>query len=171
MSEFCGPVEKNVSPASLARRGSSHHYQANVFASYLLMPLDDVRRQIDPRIEADLEKLGACARRYNVSLIAATLKWLEYTERRAVLVVSRDGFILWARSSTTALKTGAFFRTSGDPIPIPTRSLAAQGNGLDSTTAGLELQPGGPIPSWKTKTRPPLFLCRAVTTRPHLPRR
>ncbi|MEK6209932.1 MAG: ImmA/IrrE family metallo-endopeptidase [Pseudomonadota bacterium] len=117
-------------------------YQANVFASYLLMPLDDVRRQIDPRIEADLEKLGACAKRYNVSLIAATLKWLEYTERRAVIVVSRDGFILWARSSTTALKTGAFFRTSGDPIPIPTGSLAAQGTGLDSIKAGLEFQPG-----------------------------
>jgi len=114
-------------------------YQANVFASYLLMPLDDFRRQIDPRNEADLELLGACAKRYNVSLIAATLKWLEYTERRAVIVVSRDDFILWARSSTPALKTGAFFRTSRGPIPVPTKSLAAQGVGEESM---MELQPG-----------------------------
>jgi hypothetical protein len=101
-------------------------YQANVFASYLLMPLDDFRRQIDSRAEPDLELLGSCARRYNVSFIAATLKWLEYTERRALIVVSRDDFILWARSSTAAFKTGAFFRTSGAPIAVPTSSLAAQ---------------------------------------------
>ncbi len=114
-------------------------FQANVFASYLLMPLDDFRRQIDPRAEADLELLAACAKRYNVSLIAATLKWLEYTERRAVIVVSRDDFILWARSSTPALKTGAFFRTSREPIPIPTKSLAGQGVGEESV---MELQAG-----------------------------
>lgn len=114
-------------------------YQANVFASYLLMPLDDFRRQIDSRTEADLELLGACAKRYNVSLIAATLKWLEYTERRAVIVVSRDDFILWARSSTPALKSGALFRTSKGPIPVPIKSLAAQGVGEESM---MELQPG-----------------------------
>jgi hypothetical protein len=114
-------------------------YQANVFASYLLMPLDDFRRQIDPRSEADLDQIGACARRYNVSLIAATLKWLEYTERRAVIVVSRDGFILWARSSLPALKTGAFFRTSGGPIAVPMGSLATQGVGEESS---IVLQPG-----------------------------
>ena len=83
--------------------------------------------------------LAACAERYNVSLIAATLKWLEYTERRAVIVVSRDDFILWARSSTPALKTGAFFRTSREPIPIPTRSLAGQGVSQESV---MDLQAG-----------------------------
>ena len=114
-------------------------YQANVFASYLLMPLDDFRRQIDPRAEADLDLLGVCAKRYNVSLIAATLKWLEYTDRRAVIVVSRDGFILWARSSSPALKSGAFFRTSGAPVSVPTASLAAQGTSDQSV---LELEPG-----------------------------
>lgn len=46
--------------------------------------------------------------------------------RRAVLVVSRDGFILWARSSAKALRTGAYFRTSAGPIAIPAASLAAQ---------------------------------------------
>lgn len=114
-------------------------YQANVFASYLLMPLDDFRRQIAPRAETDLDLLGKCAKRYNVSLIAATLKWLEYTERRAVLVVSRDGFILWARSSGPALKSGAFFRTSGSPIAVPAVSLAA-GAALHESMA--ELGPG-----------------------------
>jgi hypothetical protein len=87
-------------------------HQANVFAASLLMPLDDFRRQIDPRAKVDLDMIAHCADRYRVSLIAAVLRWLEYTEKRAVLVVSRDGFIMWARSSQAALKTGAFYRTS-----------------------------------------------------------
>lgn len=41
--------------------------------------------------------------------------------------VSRDGFILWARSSGRALRTGAYFKTVGrPPIPIPALSLAAR---------------------------------------------
>lgn len=98
-------------------------HQANVFAANLLMPLDDFRRQIPDRARVDIEMLRACAERYKVSLIAAVLRWLSYTERRAVLVVSRDGFILWARSSKPALWTGAYFRTSAGPIEIPTASL------------------------------------------------
>src|SRR3546814_15330429 len=83
------------------------------------MPLDDFRRQIDAKVRVDLDMISHCADRYRVSLIAAVLRWLSYTQKRAVLVVSRDGFILWARSSTPALKTGAFFRTSTGPLAIP----------------------------------------------------
>src|SRR3546814_7564717 len=63
------------------------------------MPLDDFRRQIDAKVRVDLDIISHCADRYRVSLIAAVLRWLSYTQKRAVLVVSRDGFILWARSS------------------------------------------------------------------------
>jgi hypothetical protein len=100
-------------------------HQANVFAATLLMPLDDFRRQIDPKMDAGIEQLSACADRYRVSLVASALRWLQYTDRRAVLVVSRDGYILWARSSERALRTRAFFRTSGPPIAVPPQSLAA----------------------------------------------
>lgn len=99
--------------------------EANSFAAALLMPFDDYRRQIDSRSAVDLEAISHCANRYEVSLIAATRRWLEYTERRAVLVVSRDGFILWARSSEAALRTRVFFRTSKGPVPIPDVSVAA----------------------------------------------
>lgn len=98
-------------------------HQANIFAANLLMPLDDFRRQIPDGAKTDMEMLRACADRYKVSLIAAVLRWLGYTEKRAVLVVSRDGFILWARSSKAALRTGAYFRTSAGPIEIPAASL------------------------------------------------
>lgn len=101
-------------------------HQANVFAANLLMPLDDFRRLVAPDSTIGLDAISDCADRYRVSLIAAALRWLSYTEKRAVLVVSRDGFILWARSSAKALRTGAYFRTSAGPIAIPAASLAAQ---------------------------------------------
>ena len=97
--------------------------EANVFAASLLMPLDDFRVQIAERKKPTIDDLWACATRYRVSLTAASLRWLEYTERRSVLVASRDGFILWARPSKPALKTGAFIRTANrPPVPVPTAS-------------------------------------------------
>ena len=90
------------------------------------MPYDDFRQQVDPKARVDLDMLSDCAARYRVSLVAAALRWLSYTSKRAVLVVSRDGFIEWACSSDRALKTRAYFRTSGAPIGLPDRSLAAQ---------------------------------------------
>ena len=100
--------------------------EANVFAATLLMPFDDFRAQIDADKRPSFDVLGHCAERYDVSLIAATLRWLQYTSRRSMLVVSRDGFILWARSSQPALRSGLFFRTRNrSPVEIPPKSLAA----------------------------------------------
>lgn len=100
--------------------------EANVFASNLLMPLDDFRAQVPEREVVDFDRLGSCADRYGVSLTAAALRWLEYTQRRAILVLSREGFILWSWSSTPALESGLFFKISGrPPVEVPRDSLAA----------------------------------------------
>jgi hypothetical protein len=117
-------------------------HQANRFAANLLMPLDDFRRQIDARAKVDIDVISSCAERYRVSLIAAILRWLTYTERRAVLVVSRDDFVLWSRSSDRALKTGAFFRTSGAPAEVPAASLAATRDQLADGRTGVLHGPG-----------------------------
>ncbi len=97
--------------------------EANKFAAGLLMPLDDFRANIPPKSKADFQQLGECAERYQVSLMAATLRWLSYTQQRAMLVVSREGFILWARSSEPALKSGAYIKVSGlAPKSVPIAS-------------------------------------------------
>lgn len=111
--------------------------EANTFAAYLLMPLDDYRRQIDPRVTATFELLSQCAERYEVSLIAATLRWLAYTERRAVLVVSRDGFILWARSSEAAFKSGVYIKTAQSAVPVPDESVAARPEAFTAARLGV----------------------------------
>ena len=116
--------------------------EANVFAANLLMPLDDFRRQVPAQARVDLDIISHCAKRYDVSLIAATLRWLSYTEKRAVLVVSRDGFILWSRASAAALKTKAYFKTSGSPIEIPEMSLVYRQNSSLNTRTGVEHGPG-----------------------------
>jgi hypothetical protein len=97
--------------------------EADEFASYLLMPFDDFRRQLSDCVDLDL--LGRCAIRYGVSLTAAILRWLEITEVKAVLIISRSGFMKWAWSSKPAFNSGAFFRTKQNTIPIPPNSLAA----------------------------------------------
>ncbi|MDT3683701.1 MAG: ImmA/IrrE family metallo-endopeptidase [Pseudorhodoplanes sp.] len=117
-------------------------HQANVFSATLLMPLDDFRRQVPERHKANLGELSACAERYRVSLIAAILRWLEYTECRAVLVVSREGYILWSKPSKSALRTGAFFRTSASPVQIPSRSLAARQDRLVDGRRGVDMPAG-----------------------------
>ncbi|PHS06170.1 MAG: hypothetical protein COA78_14540 [Blastopirellula sp.] len=54
------------------------------------------------------------------------------------MVVSRDGYILWARSSKRALRTGAFFRTANvPPVPIPSQSIAANRDMFDEETAKI----------------------------------
>lgn len=87
------------------------------------MPRDDFRAQIAPKAKADLDDLGKCADRYGVSLMAATLRWLSFTQRRALLVVSRDGYVLWARSSEPAFKSGAYIKSSvTPPVEVPHQS-------------------------------------------------
>lgn len=100
--------------------------QADLFAWYLLVPLDDYRKQVTATV--DLDQLGHCADRYGVSLTAAILKWLQYTDDKAVLVMSNDGFINWAWSSEPAAKAGAFFRTRNNVIPLPKGALASKAN-------------------------------------------
>jgi hypothetical protein len=96
---------------------------ADKFASYLLMPLHDFRAQVTG--EVTLHALGACAERYGVSLTAAILQWLSYTEEKAVLVMSRDGFMDWSSASEPAFKAGAYFATRKSTIEVPAASLAS----------------------------------------------
>lgn len=117
---------------------SPQEAEANRFAARLLMPLDDLRQQAPPLAKVTLAELGRLAeRRYGVSLTTCVLQWLSITERRAVLVASRDGYVLWAKSSTPAWRSGAFFRTRGKPpITVPAASPVVTG-GMDLPLDGV----------------------------------
>lgn len=95
---------------------------ADVFASYLLMPLDDFRHQLAGQpISIDL--LRHLSDRYGVSPMAAALKWSEIEPKRMVVVAVRDGHVLWARSSPSAFRSGVYLASRKQLIEVPGGSL------------------------------------------------
>lgn len=124
--------------ASVVRReGVGLEQEADVFAAALLMPLHDFRRQLPAKTRPDFEMLSRLALRYGVSLTAAVLRWLEYTETRAMLVVSNEGFACWARSSDAALKSGRFLRTKNTVFELPAKAVAARREYTDEAKRGM----------------------------------
>ena len=116
--------------------------EANTFASFFLMPLDDFRAQIKGE-KPSMDLMCHLADRYEVSLSAAILKWLDICEKRAMIVFGRDGYIDWAWSSKELLSSGIFYRSrSGPPIELPKLSLAARQDPMIDNRSGI-LHPKG----------------------------
>lgn len=115
--------------------------EANTFASYLLMPLDDFRAQIRGRA-IDIDVMTELADRYAVSLTAAILKWMTITDKRAMFVVGKEGFIDWAWSSQPLLRSGVFYAARQTVIELPARSLAAREVDADTGRHGERHEPG-----------------------------
>lgn len=115
--------------------------EANTFASYLLMPLDDFREQISGRV-IDIDAMTGIADRYAVSLTAAILKWLSITGSRAMIVVSRDGFIDWAWSSTPLIRSGIYYAARQTVTELPAASLAARQVDPETGRHGVVHAPG-----------------------------
>lgn len=120
------PKGVSCTPEDLAIWDSAYNKveaEANLFAASLLMPLDAFRRAIPDSMDATFSDLNEVAQKFGVSLTAATLRWLGYTQKRALLVVSKDDFILWSKPSKPALRSGAFIRTAGlSPKAVPFES-------------------------------------------------
>jgi hypothetical protein len=91
------------------RDGKGIKKESDEFAATLLMPFHDFRRLLPANERPDFQRLSALAKRYGVSLTAAILRWLEYTETLAMMVVSNEGYALWARSSDSALNPDGLF--------------------------------------------------------------
>ena len=124
------------------RDGSELEKEADEFAAYLLMPFDDFRAQLPADAVPSLDDLSALAERYGVSLISGILRWLEYTDRRSMLVISVDGFVLWSRSSKAALQSGRYFRTRNvSPVEVPANSLVTRPDLADIAREGVQHPP------------------------------
>ena len=96
--------------------------EADEFAATFLMPTDDFREQVlgDP---PSFDLMSHCANRYDVSLTAALLKWVEFAPKRALVLAVRDDFVLWARANEAAFKSGVFLASRKRTIPVPHRSI------------------------------------------------
>ncbi|MFK4539842.1 hypothetical protein ABIA00_008025 [Bradyrhizobium ottawaense] len=101
--------------------------EANSFAAFVLMPPDDFREQTRDFVKPTLAQFEVLRDRYEVSLTAVVLNWLKTTKRRAMLVVSKEGFIDWSWGSDPLFASGVFFKAKQITTTVPERSLAALG--------------------------------------------
>jgi hypothetical protein len=114
--------------------------EANTFASYLLMPINDFRDQIEGQA-VTLDLLGHCADRYGTSFTATALKWIEFTDKAAVLVVARDDFICWSYPSKLARKRGVFL-PPGTPLPQAALDRLNNAGGVKRQNQNRHVQAG-----------------------------
>lgn len=126
----------------LKRSGEGIEREADEFAAALLMPLHDFRRQVPAKERPDFDMLGKAAARYGVSLTAAILRWLEYTETRAIMLVSNEGFGLWSKPSQAALRSGLYIKTKDVVYELPGQATAVRKDYNDESRSGL-FQPAG----------------------------
>ncbi len=128
--------------ATLGISGARIEREADQFASYLLMPIDDYAQQVRGR-RVTLDLLGECADRYGVSLTAAILKWLEFTDQPAVAVMGREGMLHWWKASGSAKKYTV--GTLREGMELPSDSLAVSRGQVLSTAdyrSGVEHREG-----------------------------
>ena len=111
--------------------------EADDFASNLLMPGDRLREWIsNGRI--DLHVLGAIAKRFQVSFEALCIRFIKFTSQRAILVYWDNGYAKYEWRSSSAVRTRARIRRSGDPQePLP-GTLAADAS-VEQAWDGVEM--------------------------------
>ena len=132
----CGQGEMLDYEGEMARKMEA---EANKFSSYLLMPINDFKAQISGH-NISLDLLGHCSDRYGTSFTATALKWMEFTDEAAVLVVARDDFICWSYPSDSARKHGVYL-PHGTPVPQTSLSnlvkLSGAGNYTSRVSGGV----------------------------------
>lgn len=94
-------------------RRSSAEAEANLFAAHLLMPQASIPKKVrasDPNFALVGELTGA----FLVTLTAAARRLLDLTIHPLILVLSREGRVVWSVSNNKARR---FFLESDSPIP------------------------------------------------------
>lgn len=116
--------------------------EADDFASNLLMPGDVLRNWID-RQRVDFHLLSDIATRFQVSLEAACIRFIKYTNQRAILLHWDNGFLKYEWRSRSAVRTRARIRRTSNPQePLPDTLAADQS--VAQAWDGIEL----PASTW-----------------------
>lgn len=111
--------------------------EADDFASNLLMPGDRLRNWISNQ-RIDLHALSAIAQRFQVSFEALCIRFIKFTQERAILVYWDNGYAKYEWQSSSARRTRARIRRTDDPQePLP-GTLAADTN-VEQEWGGVEM--------------------------------
>ena len=100
--------------------------EANVFASWLLMPANLLRDEFS-RIGWNTDSLCEIGNRFECSLQASALRFVGLSSKPVAFIVSRDGMVVWGSKSKSAPYMTAF--CFGDELPKASHALTAHLNG------------------------------------------
>ena len=104
--------------------------EADVFASWLPMPANLLRNEFQGAAR-ETETLRAIGNRFECSLQASALRYVELCSKQVAFVVSRDGMIVWAARSKSAPFMSSY--CFGDELPDGSHALASYQGGDAST--------------------------------------
>ena len=111
--------------------------EADDFAGNLLIPGDTLRAAIARR-PIDLHLLSELAKRFQVSFEALCIRFIKYTEQRAILLCWDNGFLKYEWRSKSAKKTRARIRRTDNPQePLPD-TVAAEPD-IEQEWDGIEM--------------------------------
>ena len=111
--------------------------EADDFAGNLLMPGDAMLAAIARR-SIDLYLLSELAKRFQVSFEALCIRFIKYTEQRAILLCWDNGFLKYEWRSKSAKKSRARIRRTDDPQePLPD-TVAAEPD-IEQEWDGIEM--------------------------------
>ena len=111
--------------------------EANAFASNLLMPGDIFGRAINGA-RIDLHFLSDLATRFEVSFEALCIRFIQFTDQRAILVCWDNGFLNYECRSTKARQSRACIRRTDDPQEPLAGTLAADSR-LAQEWSGIQM--------------------------------
>lgn len=117
--------------------------EANLFASWLLMPANLLRDEFSD-IGWKTASLCEIGNRFECSLQASALRFVGVSSKPAAFIVSRDGMVIWGCKSKSAPFMSAY--RFGDELPTGSHALSAHVSGetcelqQDSGTSWNEYQ-------------------------------
>lgn len=110
---------------------------ADEFASNLLMPGDVLRDALSGQ-SIDLRCLSNLASRFDVSFEALCIRFIKYTDQRAILLYWDNGFLKYEWRSKQAKLTRARIHRIDDPQEPPANTLAAEAE-IPNEWDGIEM--------------------------------
>lgn len=106
--------------------------EANVFASWLLMPANLLRAEFGRQAWSS-ELLCEVGSRFECSLQASALRYVSLSEKPCAFVASRDGMILWTCRSKSAPYLLSY--KFGDELPLMSAARMTPDVGITTTEA------------------------------------
>lgn len=137
------PIEQCLQEDVVGQPQNSTEIEANQFAAELLMPRSQFDLDIGNKTPS-FQHIRALAERYDVSVTACGLRWIELTHERAALICVEDGYIKWKR-----LSKGLRYSLTPSGTRVAPETLVAAVQRGEALSGAPEL-----VPPWAWLERP-----------------